>query len=40
MPNITVATVYAKPKGKPMADLYNKDVAQAMWIVFPWEIEE
>jgi len=39
-PRATIATVYAKSKGMPYADLYAKDLDQDTWIVFPWEIED
>jgi len=33
------ATVYAKPKGKPMVDSFVTEVSQDTWIYFPWDIE-
>ena len=33
-----VATVYAKPSGKPMVDSYITEVSQDTWIFFPWDM--
>ncbi|TCO72447.1 xanthine phosphoribosyltransferase [Rhodovulum euryhalinum] len=38
MPKAHVATVYAKPKGKPMVDTYITEVSQDTWIFFPWDM--
>ena len=38
MPNAHFATVYAKPKGKPMVDSYITEVSQDTWIFFPWDM--
>ncbi|MEL6170204.1 MAG: xanthine phosphoribosyltransferase [Pseudomonadota bacterium] len=38
MPNAHVATVYAKPKGRPMVDSYITEVSQDTWIFFPWDM--
>ncbi len=32
------ATVYAKPKGKPMVNSYITEVSQDTWIFFPWDM--
>ena len=32
------ATVYAKPKGRPMVDTYITEVSQDTWIFFPWDM--
>lgn len=32
------ATVYAKPKGKPMVQTYVTEVSQDTWIFFPWDM--
>src|SRR5690625_1783513 len=32
------ATVYAKPKGKPMVDSHITEVSQDTWIFFPWDM--
>ena len=39
LPKSTIATIYAKPNGKPNTDIYAKDIEQTTWIVFPWEVE-
>lgn len=38
LPRAHVATVYAKPKGKPMVDTYITEVSQDTWIFFPWDM--
>ena len=40
LPGGHYATLYAKPSGKPMVDTYVTDVAQATWLVFPWDAPE
>lgn len=37
-PRAHFATVYAKPKGKPMVDSYITEVSQDTWIFFPWDM--
>lgn len=32
------ATVYAKPKGKPLVQTYVTEVSQDTWIFFPWDM--
>lgn len=39
LPNAHIATVYAKPTGKPTADTYVTEVSQDTWIYFPWDME-
>ncbi len=39
LPNCHIATVYAKPKGVPMADTYVTEVSQDTWIYFPWDLD-
>lgn len=39
LPKAHIATVYAKPKGKPTADTYVTEVSQDTWIYFPWDME-
>ncbi|MEL6751180.1 MAG: phosphoribosyltransferase family protein, partial [Pseudomonadota bacterium] len=39
LPNAHIATVYAKPKGVPLADTYVTEVSQDTWIYFPWDME-
>jgi len=38
MPRATVATVYAKPMGRPMVDSFITEVSQDTWIFFPWDM--
>ena len=37
-PKAHVATVYAKPMGKPQVDSYITEVSQDTWIFFPWDM--
>ena len=37
-PGAHFATVYAKPKGKPLVDSYITEVSQDTWIFFPWDM--
>ncbi|MDV7141871.1 xanthine phosphoribosyltransferase [Tropicimonas sp. TH_r6] len=37
-PNAHFATVYAKPKGRPMVDSFITEVSQDTWIFFPWDM--
>ncbi|RMF39614.1 MAG: xanthine phosphoribosyltransferase [Alphaproteobacteria bacterium] len=37
-PKAHCATVYAKPKGRPMVDTYITEVSQDTWIFFPWDM--
>ena len=37
-PQAHFATVYAKPKGRPMVDTYITEVSQDTWIFFPWDM--
>ena len=39
LPNAHIATVYAKPKGVPIADTFVTEVSQDTWIYFPWDME-
>ena len=38
MPAAHIATVYAKPQGRPMVDTYITEVSQDTWIFFPWDM--
>ena len=38
MPKAHFATVYAKPKGRPLIDKFVSDVSQDTWIYFPWDM--
>ena len=37
-PKAHLATVYAKPKGRPMVETYVTEVSQDTWIFFPWDL--
>ena len=37
-PNAKFVTVYAKPKGKPLVDMYVTDIDQDTWIHLPWDL--
>lgn len=37
-PKAHFATVYAKPKGKPLVESYVTEVSQDTWIFFPWDM--
>jgi xanthine phosphoribosyltransferase len=39
LPGAHVATVYAKPAGKPLVDTFITEVSQETWILFPWDTE-
>ena len=39
LPEAHIATVYAKPAGKPLANTYVTEVSQDTWIYFPWDME-
>ncbi len=39
LPNAHIATVYAKPKGCPVADTFITEVSQDTWIYFPWDMD-
>ena len=39
LPKAHIATVYAKPKGRPMADTFVTEVSQDTWIYFPWDLD-
>ena len=39
LPKAFFCTLYAKPEGKSLVDLYVKDFLQEEWIFFPWDIE-
>jgi xanthine phosphoribosyltransferase len=38
LPNAHVATVYAKPLGRPYVDSFMTEVSQDTWIYFPWDL--
>ena len=37
LPEAHFATVYAKPKGRPLVDTFITEVSQDTWIFFPWD---
>ncbi len=39
LPKAHFATVYAKPQGLAHVDTYVHDVAQNVWVFFPWDTE-
>lgn len=39
LPAAHVATIYAKPAGKPLVDSFITEVSQDTWILFPWDTE-
>src|SRR5579863_5181540 len=38
LPDAHVATVYAKPLGRPYVDSFMTEVSQDTWIYFPWDL--
>jgi xanthine phosphoribosyltransferase len=38
LPKAHVATVYAKPQGRPLVDTFITEVSQDTWIYFPWDL--
>ena len=39
LPKSHFATVYAKPQGLSVVDTFVSDVAQDVWVFFPWDTE-
>ena len=39
LPKAHLATVYAKPAGRPLVDTFITEVSQDTWIYFPWDLE-
>ena len=39
LPKAYFATVYAKPKGRPLVDTCVSEVSQETWVYFPWDTE-
>ena len=39
LPKAHLATVYAKPAGRPVVDTFITEVSQDTWILFPWDSE-
>ncbi len=38
LPKAHLATVYAKPAGRPLVDTFITEVSQDTWIHFPWDL--
>lgn len=38
MPKAHIATVYAKPQGRPQVNTFITEVSQDTWIFFPWDM--
>lgn len=38
LPKAHIATVYAKPQGRPLVDTFVTEVSQDTWIYFPWDM--
>jgi xanthine phosphoribosyltransferase len=38
LPRSHIATVYAKPLGRPLVDTFVTEVSQDTWIYFPWDM--
>lgn len=38
LPRAHLATVYAKPLGRPLVDTFVTEVSQDTWIYFPWDL--
>ena len=38
LPKAHLATVYAKPAGRPLVDTFVTEVSQDTWIYFPWDL--
>jgi xanthine phosphoribosyltransferase len=39
LPKAYFATLYAKPAGRPVVDMFVKEFKQSKWIHFPWDID-
>ncbi len=39
LPKAYFCTLYAKPAGKELVDLYVREFKQSQWVFFPWDIE-
>ena len=39
LPRAHIATVYAKPAGRPFVDTFVTEVSQDTWINFPWDLQ-
>jgi len=39
LPKARFACIYAKPAGRPLVDVFVREVPQDTWILFPWDTE-
>ncbi len=39
LPGAHLATIYAKPAGRPLVDTFVTEVSQDTWIFLPWDLE-
>lgn len=39
LPHATFVAVYAKPKGRALAQYWQREFSQDIWLHFPWDIE-
>jgi xanthine phosphoribosyltransferase len=39
LPRAHFATLYAKPKGRPLVDTFVREIPQEKWVYFPWDID-
>lgn len=39
VPKAHFATIYAKPAGRPLVNMFMTEVSQDTWILFPWDSE-
>ena len=39
LPKAHLATIYAKPAGRPLVDTFITEVSQDTWIYLPWDLE-
>jgi xanthine phosphoribosyltransferase len=39
LPGAHFATVYAKPRGRPLVETFVTEVSQDTWILFPWDTD-
>ncbi|PLX35558.1 MAG: xanthine phosphoribosyltransferase [Hyphomicrobiales bacterium] len=39
LPDAHLATIYAKPAGRPLVDTFVTEVSQDTWIYLPWDLE-
>jgi xanthine phosphoribosyltransferase len=39
LPKAHVGVLYAKPEGRPLADVFVREFPQESWLDFPWEMD-